>query len=382
MRYSGTPTYTNYYPMHTVHHTPSSSVPTCSYDLPSRTPTSPHLKFFAMASHNSNVIILKIGGSSITNKAKEETLDLESLNWFAKLISKSVDESLLAAKTSSAIHSTRSTKPKLIVVHGAGSFGHHSAKRYGLRCGKSALLDEIGGQSSPVNVDVQSQMEGLSKTRQQVQKLNSAIVGALIDQGVNAVGISPGMSIPNIRAHGATKRNGNADSSYGGMQLLCQSIHQSLDAGLVPVVHGDACLLYDNKRAGILGGDTLVEGIANLWNESVNTKDNASTHVISKVVFITDVAGVFTSDPKSNKNAILIRHLNVDCTNGEVRIADDDAKGTNLDVGGSSHAHDVTGGLKVRFLQIAFGEGGLCETSFLTNTCVGLKSSRQNLALL
>ena len=310
------------------------------------------------------VTILKIGGSSITNKAKEETLDQEALEWFAKLIASSVDQSLLSSHHDVATQSSES-KPKFIVVHGAGSFGHHSAKRYGLRCGKSVFMDECvrhDGQQSDhnttPNVDLQHEMEGLSKTRHSVQKLNMAIVGALLKHGVNAIGISPGMSISSIRAHGATKCNkGGGDesmnSSYEGMKLLCQSIHQSLQAGLVPVIHGDACLLYDNKRAGILGGDTLAEGIATLWEESAcnHHEDRRGQDKISRVVFITDVAGVYTSDPKSNNDAVLIRHLNVN-SNGEVSIADQgrggsESSATSLNVSGSSHAHDVTGGLKV-----------------------------------
>ena len=42
------------------------------------------------------VTILKIGGSSITNKAREETLNEGALDWFANLIYASVDASFLA----------------------------------------------------------------------------------------------------------------------------------------------------------------------------------------------------------------------------------------------------------------------------------------------
>jgi isopentenyl phosphate kinase len=313
------------------------------------------------------IIILKIGGSSITDKAQEETLENETLEWFSKLIASSVDQSMLfpSAITTS---STNPSKPKFIIVHGAGSFGHHSAKRYGLRCGKSILVDESACTDERSNgVNVQYQMEGLCKTRHSVQKLNSAIVGALLKHGVNAVSISPGVSISSIRAHGATNVKGNerlSDGSYDGMKLLCKSIHQALDAGLVPVIHGDACLLYDDKRAGILGGDTLVEGIATLWKEStyhINKTSNAKQSIISQVIFITDVAGVFTSDPKSDKDATLIRHLNVN-SHGEVSIGADEGEMdiassiTSLDVSGSIHAHDVTGGLKVsRYIRCIYG---------------------------
>jgi isopentenyl phosphate kinase len=67
---------------------------------------------------------------------------------------------------------------------------------------------------------------------------------------------------------------------------------------------------------------------------------------IHKVIFITDVAGVFTSDPKTNDDAMLIKSLRVDMTTGEV-TSDEDTL-AEMDIGGSSHAHDVTGGLKAK----------------------------------
>ena len=121
------------------------------------------------------------------------------------------------------------------------------------------------------------QMEGLSKTRQSVQKLNAATVSFLIKHAVNAVGISPGVSIPNLYAHGAT---GQDTSSHQGMLILCKSIKKALQAGQVPVLHGDACLLYDGMRAGI------TEGIVSVW-DSIDDESNTRRGKIAKVIFIT-----------------------------------------------------------------------------------------------
>ena len=79
---------------------------------------------------------------------------------------------------------------------------------------------------------------------------------------------------------------------------------------------------------------------------------------ISRVVFITDVAGVFTSDPRSDEDAELIRCIRIDGDTGEMSIVDRDdddeddytrgrSRADGMNVTGSSHAHDVTGGLKV-----------------------------------
>lgn len=330
------------------------------------------------------IIILKIGGSSITDKAEEETLNDVALEWFAKLVSSSIDPSFLSSVgdgCSQYITDKTIKKRQFIVVHGAGSFGHHSANRFGLRCGKAVFLEEFDQPSSSDNhcnatstseeavMKQKYQMEALSKTRQSVQKLNAATVACLIQHGVNAIGISPGMTIHGLRAHGAIVPPGmsvsdasSQDGSYRAMQQLCETIQQSLQAGLVPVVHGDACLLYDGKRAGILGGDTIAEGLATFWNSRQRGKTDKRNSRISQVIFITDVAGVFTSDPKSDPNARLIRSLTVHEDSDKIVIKNKEGdtnkdksaqlESDSLNVSGSSHEHDVTGGLKVMIVVL------------------------------
>ena len=105
---------------------------------------------------------------------------------------------------------------------------------------------------------------------------------------------------------------------------------------------------YPLERAGILGGDTIVEGLATVWNKDKNRRSR-----ISKVVFITDVAGIYSSDPKSNDDAKLIRSLKVNRKTGDVTIEKihgnaEKSEADSLNVSGSSHEHDVTGGLKAK----------------------------------
>jgi len=164
--------------------------------------------------------------------------------------------------------------------------------------------------------------------------LNSAVVSHLIEEGVDAVGISPCLNIPGLMTHGGNE--------YNGVTLLIQSIRETLSAGLVPVIHGDAGLYgkyrdhisrdhHQSMSAGILSGDTLVEIIAThpLMNEC-----------ISKTVFLKDVDGVYTKDPKVCPDAVLVRNIFIDPINGEVM--------NEVSASGSSHEHDVTGGLEVR----------------------------------
>jgi hypothetical protein len=159
-------------------------------------------------------------------------------------------------------------------------------------------------------------MEGLAKTRLSVQALNQLLVSSLVAHGVNAVAISPCFAIPNMQAHG------------GNTHGLVTVIRDALQAGLVPVLHGDACL-YGRQSAGILSGDILVEKLG-------------ERNFVSQVVFLTDVDGVFSRDPRDDPSAMLLRHIQVDKNTLDIAIG-----GPELNVTGSSHDHDVTGGLKV-----------------------------------
>ena len=60
------------------------------------------------------MIILKIGGSILTNKNAVSEVDTKSLKRIASEIKSSLDNSF----------------KELIIVHGAGSFGHPPAKKY------------------------------------------------------------------------------------------------------------------------------------------------------------------------------------------------------------------------------------------------------------
>ena len=91
------------------------------------------------------MIILKLGGSVITRKeADKPTINHENL----KRITREVAES---------------THQKLIVVHGAGSFGHPLAKKY-------AIGDEIQD-----NLDLKKKMLGFSLTQHAVKELNGIV---------------------------------------------------------------------------------------------------------------------------------------------------------------------------------------------------------------
>jgi isopentenyl phosphate kinase len=155
-------------------------------------------------------VVVKLGGSALTNKAVFETLNAETL-----------------AATAATISRLRSSPaaPAIILVHGAGSFGHHQAKKYAVQRGSAAHPEAA---------------LGFALTRSSVTRLNALVVQALNDAGVPAVGISPFPSWRTTSGRLSTDAMGCVEPPAG--------------AGLVPVLHGDGVLDDEQcarRRAGL-----------------------------------------------------------------------------------------------------------------------------------
>ena len=147
------------------------------------------------------MIILKLGGSVITRKdSLTPTLDSSILTRIAREIS------------NSSYH-------KLIVVHGAGSFGHPYAKEY-------AIGSEIKSHE-----ELTRKKQGFSKTQNSVKNLNQLVCQHLIEQEIPAVSIQPSSFIQT-----RNKRIIKADLDL---------ISKYLDLGFVPVFYGDVVLDMD-----------------------------------------------------------------------------------------------------------------------------------------
>ncbi len=328
------------------------------------------------------IIIVKLGGSSITDKSKFETPNLDALKWVREALVQSIHPSFLSSSSSSSFPSnsddvTINNKPAFIVIHGAGSFGHYHAKQFGLK-GETEPPSKgkvMASLSSPTSTN--HYMTGLAHTRNSVKKLNNIVVSSLLsssvpsptsnlethnlqkgDISINAIGLSPCMNIPSLQAYGGDTQS---------VSILIQSIKEALRVGLVPVLHGDAGLygFFENDcmKSGILGGDTLVEIIATSeeWGTKgkdcrLNDNQIITEQIIDKVIFLTDVDGVFTKDPNLFPNdARLIRKIEIDSETGEIDSFEmsgvdqgENKEDIALEVIGSSHEHDVTGGLKAK----------------------------------
>ncbi|EDO43182.1 predicted protein [Nematostella vectensis] len=216
-------------------------------------------------------VAIKLGGCAITDKNTFETFDLSSIEAAAKVVSKLVG--------------------KCVLIHGAGSFGHFQAHKYGIAKGLGD--DPIRGKA------------GFVKTRLSVTKLLHKVCEVFVEQGIPAVALSP---------CGSWKTSGGHVTKSAVNQMI-----DLLEAGFVPVIHGD-CVLDNQIGCFILSGDKIIEQIVKEQRPN-------------RVVFLTNVDGVFDRPPEK-QGAKLLDHIGI-LETGEV----------NASIGTSLTFHDVTGGI-------------------------------------
>lgn len=162
------------------------------------------------ASGVSDLSVLKLGGSVITDKTEPETVAAERLAGLAATV---------------AAHDG-----PLVLVHGGGSFGHYHANEHG-------VSTSDGSRDPEAARDIHGAM----------QRLNDAVVGALADAGAPAVPVHP-FSV-------ATR---HTDAT---LTLPTDAVAAMVEEGFVPVLHGDV-VAHTGKGVTILSGDELVVALA------------------------------------------------------------------------------------------------------------------------
>jgi isopentenyl phosphate kinase len=196
------------------------------------------------------IIILKLGGSVITRKESPFPI-INSHN--LERICREIAESKPA---------------KLIIVHGAGSFGHPHAKKY-----------EIGQQIKN-QADFQEKRLGYSQTQNSVKELNTRVCQHLLTYGVPAITLPPSSFLLT-----RNKRIESADLSI---------VEKYLQMGWVPVLHGDVVLdLDENIKMAVLSGDQLVKHLAQKLHPR-------------RIILGSDVDGIYNRDPKTDPQAQLL----------------------------------------------------------------------------
>lgn len=207
------------------------------------------------------MIILKLGGSIITKKdSSTSQIDYDNLDRISKEIKHALNSK----------DSNLSLQDGLIIVHGAGSFGHPPAKKY-----------KIGQVFNILEYD--SKRIGFAETQNAVNYLNTEVCKNLIENDMPCVCIQASSF---ITTENRRIKTGNLDL-----------IEKYLEEGYIPVIYGDPVLDTKLKMA-ILSGDQIVQYFAKNLLSKVGSEN--------KVILGTDVDGVYTKNPKTHSDA---KHL-------------------------------------------------------------------------
>jgi isopentenyl phosphate kinase len=192
-----------------------------------------------------SVVLVKLGGSVITDKSHYRSFNRESTDRLAREIA--------------------SSGKQIILVHGAGSFGHLLAHEHQL-------------QNGYVN---ESQRVGVAKVQQDVRDLDREVLLSLDRAGMPATSIPPGACA--LMDGGKLKR------------MEMDLFHRYLDLGITPVTFGDV-VLDTQRKFGICSGDQLMLLLAKEFHPKL-------------IVFCADVDGIFTADPNLDQAATLIEEV-------------------------------------------------------------------------
>lgn len=154
------------------------------------------------------VILVKLGGSIITDKETPYKARVNVIRKLAKALKKV-------------------THASLVLAHGSGSFGHTSAKEFG---GKKGYKSKWG----------------IAKVARDAMEINRIVMDILVEEGVPAVSLRPMSMIQTS--------NGKV------MKHLFEIVEEVINQDLIPVIYGD--VLFDKKwKTTIYSGETILNEI-------------------------------------------------------------------------------------------------------------------------
>ncbi len=193
------------------------------------------------------VVVIKLGGSALTDKSRIYTPR-------ASIITRAAKQVATIAKGSS-----------VVIVHGAGGYGHIPAKKFDLARG----------------FRTEKQLAAVAETKLKLLEWETILQEIFIEEGVRLV--------PFVASSFVTARNGRIVSAnitpfIGWLRL-----------GMVPSVGGD--IVPDSEMGfSIISGDQLAVHISQRLRAR-------------RLIFGIDVDGIFDSNPKTDRNARLLTAL-------------------------------------------------------------------------
>ena len=223
-------------------------------------------------------VIIKLGGGLITDKQQYKTALKDRIDSVSRVISEIIDMG----------HS-------VIVIHGAGSYGHIEAKKWKISEGLDSEISE-------------NQFSAIDTIQRDMDELNSMVMESLRGVGISCESFPPRDWV-----------NGIGITFAGDVSKFERNSED-----IVPVIFGDVVPVIGEKKFGILSGDHLMVRLANELPD-----------VVLCVFLLGDSSGLLTGPPDSDSSVLIERW----------------SKSQGL-VGEHDGAIDVTGGILLK-LQCA-----------------------------
>ena len=230
-------------------------------------------------------VVIKLGGGVITDKAQLKTVRRDVVDRCAAAVARVVASGW-----------------RVVLVHGAGSYGHIDAVRHALADGASDDLATL-----------REQLSAVQRVRRSMLELNAVVAGALAAHGVASVAHPPSQE-------GWT---GVGTDFSGDVRVL------GGDGAAVHVSFGDVVDVPGPRRFGILSGDHIMVRLC------------AELPGVTHCVFLGDTPGLLTHPVGHPDGSILVERFRAP-RQGE----EEERGGSNGGVHGEHCAEqDATGGI-------------------------------------
>ena len=146
-----------------------------------------------------NLILIKLGGSLITDKKKDKSIKMNVLKQLCVEISEA----------------QKIIRAKIIIGNGGGSYSHPPSKKYNISAGYQN----------------KKSLEGISEVQDLGSQLNRIVVREFINNGIPAISLNPSSCV--------ITKNSQITSFF------LQPLFHALDIGMMPVVYGD--VIFDSE---------------------------------------------------------------------------------------------------------------------------------------
>ncbi len=209
-------------------------------------------------------LIIKIGGSCVSNKMllykALKTKVPEDIKAALKINQEAINQ------IAEEISITYSSMKKMIILTGVGSPGHFTVLKHDLHKGNNRTLE---------------QHIGLLEAQIAVNRLRQTILEAFLRYQIPAVQFYASSMYESDRMRIITANTNNIGKFMG--------------VGMVPVISGD--MVPDISMGySVLSGDQILADLANKFNPK-------------KIVYGSDVDGIYNTDPKLDSNSQLIPEI-------------------------------------------------------------------------